>query len=201
MALFTRYSAVHRITHYFRPVILSPAGTDYLTCTIKRRLSSDAPSEFTGPNAYEILGVSETSSFSEIKSSFRKLAKETHPDLAQSQPDSSASKRFIEILAAYEVRFWLFEPRCGMHDIGGWYVETFGRDKKGRTVPSQRYWDGLDVNDHSDKKLHPAMYLFALAYRTLDIEEARHRRRSMKDMVEDKMLKIFNWCKARVLRV
>ncbi|CAH9108682.1 unnamed protein product [Cuscuta epithymum] len=103
MALFTRYSAVHRITHYFRPVILSPAGTDYLTCTIKRRLSSDAPSEFTGPNAYEILGVSETSSFSEIKSSFRKLAKETHPDLAQSQPHSSASKRFIEILAAYEI--------------------------------------------------------------------------------------------------
>ncbi|CAH9108680.1 unnamed protein product [Cuscuta epithymum] len=512
MALFTRYSAVHRITHYFRPVILSPAGTDYLTCTIKRRLSSDAPSEFTGPNAYEILGVSETSSFSEIKSSFRKLAKETHPDLAQSQPHSSASKRFIEILAAYEIlsdsekrthydqylvsqrtvvqkqarqgsvmykyesdrlieremevvewlrwyryaindivsqkrevagssyfdvlerdfhsaihaafygpeiesmhllpecfeaeersmpftsdilhlvsgrdlfgmvrvantkkltsfedgpfcslnninreinstltatgqcqqkdrcvgffesdaykdlelhisgkivaissrvlpkssinqgqskdaddlihvyltshehetcdlwlpndinangpegskvligtvhgmgtnpeegscdvydhngvqthvimkhrtllvkhmhwyqtgdevsvcecrcsrarlppsKFWLFEPRCGMHDIGGWYVETFGRDKKGRTVPSQRYWDGLDVHDHSDKKLHPAMYLFALAYRTLDIEEARHRRRSMKDMVEDKMLRIFNWCKARVLRV
>lgn len=48
-------------------------------------------------------------------------------------------------------RFWLFEPRCGMHDIGGWYVETFGRDKKGRNVPSQRYWDGLDANDHFDK--------------------------------------------------
>ncbi|VFQ58356.1 unnamed protein product [Cuscuta campestris] len=47
-------------------------------------------------------------------------------------------------------KFWLFEPRCGMHDIGGWYVETFGRDKKGRTVPSQRHWDGLDANFHFD---------------------------------------------------
>lgn len=48
-------------------------------------------------------------------------------------------------------RFWLFEPRCGMHDIGGWYIETFGRDKKGRTVLSQRYWDGFDVSKQFDK--------------------------------------------------
>ncbi|KAJ4826650.1 hypothetical protein Tsubulata_001529 [Turnera subulata] len=47
--------------------------------------------------------------------------------------------------------FWLFEPRSGLHDIGGWYVETFGRDKKGRTVPSQRYWDGLDGTEQHDK--------------------------------------------------
>ncbi|KAF6165253.1 hypothetical protein GIB67_030435 [Kingdonia uniflora] len=39
--------------------------------------------------------------------------------------------------------FWLFEPRCSMHDIGGWYIETFGRNKEGRTVPSQRQWDGF----------------------------------------------------------
>jgi hypothetical protein len=55
-------------------------------------------------NAYELLEVSETSSFDEIKASFRKLAKETHPDLAQSRNDSTASRRFVQILAAYEVR-------------------------------------------------------------------------------------------------
>ncbi|KAK9265453.1 hypothetical protein L1049_010787 [Liquidambar formosana] len=55
--------------------------------------------EFAGENAYDVLGVSETSSFAEIKASFRKLAKETHPDLA----DSSASRRFVRILAAYEI--------------------------------------------------------------------------------------------------
>lgn len=30
-----------------------------------------------------------------------------------------------------------------MHDIGGWYVETFGRDEKGRTVLSPRHWDSI----------------------------------------------------------
>jgi curved DNA-binding protein CbpA len=55
-------------------------------------------------NAYELLEVSETSSFDEIKASFRKLAKETHPDLAESRNDSTASRRFVQILAAYEVR-------------------------------------------------------------------------------------------------
>ncbi|GAV58739.1 DnaJ domain-containing protein [Cephalotus follicularis] len=49
-------------------------------------------------------------------------------------------------------RFWLFEPRCGMHDIGGWYVETYGRDKKGRTVPSQRYWDGFDASEQFESR-------------------------------------------------
>jgi DnaJ-class molecular chaperone len=59
--------------------------------------------EFLGENAYDLLGVSETSSFAEIKASFRKLAKETHPDLAESKNDSAASQRFVQILAAYEV--------------------------------------------------------------------------------------------------
>ncbi|KAJ1293493.1 hypothetical protein BS78_01G072300 [Paspalum vaginatum] len=71
-------------------------------------------------------------------------------------------------------RYWLFEPRCYMHDTGGWYIETFGRDKKGRTNLSQRQWDGF--NEHSEKRLHPAMYLVALAYRSLDLEDAGRRR-------------------------
>lgn len=59
---------------------------------------------FTGKSAYEVLGVSQSSSFSEIKSSFRKLAKETHPDVAANLDSSSAaSQQFLQILAAYEV--------------------------------------------------------------------------------------------------
>ncbi|KAL0377867.1 UNVERIFIED_CONTAM: Chaperone protein DnaJ [Sesamum radiatum] len=74
----------------------------------KRRLSTSAewtaPPEFAGMNAYDILGVSRASSFAEIKAAFRKLAKETHPDLAHSQNHSShASSKFIQILAAYEI--------------------------------------------------------------------------------------------------
>lgn len=64
--------------------------------------TESTPSEFRGPNAYDLLGVSQTSSLAEIKASFHKLAKETHPDLADSHTYSSASNRFIQILAAYE---------------------------------------------------------------------------------------------------
>ncbi|KAL6498222.1 hypothetical protein OROGR_028619 [Orobanche gracilis] len=93
-------------------------------------------------------------------------------------------------------KFWLFEPRSGTHDIGGWYVETFGRDNKGKTIPAQRYWDGLDKDEHYDERLHPAMYLLALAYRTLDVEdERRGGKKSIKDKVEAKMSKMFSWCR------
>ncbi|XP_057501544.1 uncharacterized protein LOC130785398 isoform X1 [Actinidia eriantha] len=95
-------------------------------------------------------------------------------------------------------KFWLFEPRCDMHDIGGWYVETFGRDKKGRTIPSRRYWDGFDVDEQLKKRLHPAMYLLALAYRTLDLEDAKRRKRKMRDIVEGKVSGIVSWCKKLV---
>lgn len=67
--------------------------------------TDSARAEFTSENAYEVLGVSETSSFAEIKASFHKLAKQTHPDLAESKNDSDASRRFVQILAAYEVVF------------------------------------------------------------------------------------------------
>ncbi|KQK13071.1 uncharacterized protein LOC100836079 [Brachypodium distachyon] len=79
-------------------------------------------------------------------------------------------------------RYWLFEPRCYMHDTGGWYIETFGRDKKGRTIPSPRQWDGF--NEHSEKRLHPALYLVALAYRSLDLEDARRRKWSIRNFLE-----------------
>lgn len=70
--------------------------------------SESAGTDFPVENAYELLGVSQTSSFAEIKASFRRLAKETHPDLADSNNDSSASRRFVQILAAYEVLCWYF---------------------------------------------------------------------------------------------
>lgn len=92
----------------------------------KRWLSGNAewadPPDFAGLNAYDVLGVSQTSSFAEIKASFRKLAKETHPDLARSQKHSSyASKKFIQILAAYEVPLFFCKSNidftCQMSEI------------------------------------------------------------------------------------
>ncbi|CAI0406289.1 unnamed protein product [Linum tenue] len=37
-------------------------------------------------------------------------------------------------------KFCLFEPRCGMYDIRGWYIETFGQDRKG-------HWSHSDINE------------------------------------------------------
>jgi curved DNA-binding protein len=50
---------------------------------------------------YEILGVSRTASDAEIKKSFRKLAREYHPDVARDK--KKAEEKFKEINEAYEV--------------------------------------------------------------------------------------------------
>ncbi|KAL5988159.1 hypothetical protein ACLOJK_035922 [Asimina triloba] len=85
-------------------------------------------------------------------------------------------------------------PRCCTHDIGGWYVETFGQDKKGKTVLSQREWDAFSSRE-AEKRLHPAMYLLALGYRTLDFEDAKRRKWAYKDVLEPKLYGFLRWCK------
>ena len=64
-----------------------------------RPASTAADGALAGKSAYEVLGVGEASSHAEIKASFRRLAKETHPDVAA----AAGSRRFLQILAAYEV--------------------------------------------------------------------------------------------------
>lgn len=95
-------------------------------------------------------------------------------------------------------KYWLFEPRCSMHDIGGWYIETYGRDKKNKTVPSQRFWDGSNAYQQFEKRLHPAVYLLAIAYRTLDMENARRTKRSIWEVAQGNLSKLFSWCKKLV---
>jgi curved DNA-binding protein CbpA len=53
-------------------------------------------------NYYEILGIGRNSTTQEIKKSFRKRAKEIHPDLSQEDKDRS-EERMRLLLAAYEV--------------------------------------------------------------------------------------------------
>ena len=50
---------------------------------------------------YEILGINKDASEAEIKSAFRKAAKQYHPDLHPG--DAEAEKKFKEINEAYEV--------------------------------------------------------------------------------------------------
>lgn len=105
MAQILKYRLLHRLRYHHRHRLFIPIESPFRLYS-----SSNAemhPPEFSGMNAYDILGVSSTSSFAEIKASFRNLAKETHPDLAQYQDSSHASDKFIQILAAYEVPFFL----------------------------------------------------------------------------------------------
>jgi DnaJ-class molecular chaperone len=50
---------------------------------------------------YEILGVSKSASEADIKSAYRRLAKQLHPDANKSDP--KAATRFAELNAAYEI--------------------------------------------------------------------------------------------------
>lgn len=52
------------------------------------------------PDYYKILGLTQASSQDEIKRAFRKLAKETHPDVCK---DIGANDRFVEINEAYAI--------------------------------------------------------------------------------------------------
>ncbi|KAK4347889.1 hypothetical protein RND71_034228 [Anisodus tanguticus] len=110
-------------------------------------------------------------------------------------------RTLMEIRRTLCLRFWLFEPRCRMHDIGGWYVETFGRDKKGRNVPSQRYWDGIEANDLFEKYIlqcagdYIRQCTCLLLYRTLDIEHSRRNKQRMKDLMESNVSRVLSWCK------
>ncbi len=52
-------------------------------------------------NPYDVLGVAKNASSKEIKSAYRKLAKQYHPD--QKPDDPKAKERFAEIGQAYEI--------------------------------------------------------------------------------------------------
>ena len=63
---------------------------------------------------YDVLGVSRDATAEEIKRSYRKLARELHPDV---NPDPATQDRFKEVTAAYEV---LSDPdKRQMYDLGG----------------------------------------------------------------------------------
>lgn len=54
------------------------------------------------------------------------------------------------------------------------------------------------LNSAICRRLHPAMYPFALAYRTLDLEYAKASKKSFRNVVGAQMFQILHWCKKLV---
>lgn len=52
---------------------------------------------------YDILGVSKTSTTSEIKRAFKRLARQYHPDVAKDEEKEDVREKFRVISDAYEV--------------------------------------------------------------------------------------------------
>ena len=86
---------------------------------------------------YATLGVARDADQDEIKRSYRKLAKELHPDLNPDKPDVAA--RFSEVTAAYDILSDL--EKRGQYDRGE-------IDAKGHERPQQRFYrDFADAPD------------------------------------------------------
>ncbi len=90
-----------------------------------------------GPGYYEVLGVSPQATAEEIKRSYRRLAREFHPDRNPDDPESE--ERFREVAAAYEVlsdpqkranfdRFGTADPVSDPFDIFSAFFSGFGFD-------------------------------------------------------------------------
>src|SRR5215207_2842412 len=60
-----------------------------------------AQREWLEKDYYRVLGVSDTASQKDIKSAYRKLSRQYHPDA--NPGDSAAEERFKEVSAAYDV--------------------------------------------------------------------------------------------------
>lgn len=95
-------------------------------------------------------------------------------------------------------KFWVFEPRCGKHNIGGWYIESLWRN--GSTeAEGPNNWAGKQLG-----LLHPAMYILGTAYKTLDTEAIKRRRKSLWSMMWDQQTllavasRALQWCKTRL---
>lgn len=92
---------------------------------------------------YDVLGVSRTATQDEIKSAFRKLAAQHHPD--KNPGDDSAQQRFKEINAAYQI---LSDPqkRAAFDRFGPMGVGGAGGQPSGPFGGAGGYVDLNDIN-------------------------------------------------------
>lgn len=96
----------------------------------------------TKKDYYEVLGLSKTASDAEIKSAFRRLAKEYHPDVNK---DPKAEEKFKEIQEAYAV---LSDPtKRSQYDQFGHEAFSGGQGGMGGFGSAGFDFSGFDFND------------------------------------------------------
>ncbi len=92
---------------------------------------------------YETLGVAKDASTDDIKSSYRKLARQYHPDVTKEDP-KQAEERFKDISEAYEV---LMDPeKRKLYDNYG-SAGVSGQFSEGDNFSWQDFSHGQDLND------------------------------------------------------
>ena len=89
---------------------------------------------------YEVLGISKTSSEAEIKSAFRKLAKEFHPDVSK---DPKAEEKFKELQEAYAILS--DQTKRGQYDQFG--HDAFSGNAGGGSGGAGFDFNGFDFGD------------------------------------------------------
>nr|GMD03472.1 chaperone protein DnaJ [Ipomoea batatas] len=98
-SFFTAHSTRTQIPSYFPPI---PSSLKPKTLSSRRRrfVSVTAAAKTSGSDYYSVLNVGKNASLQEIKASYRKLARQYHPDMNKGP---GAEEKFKEISAAYEV--------------------------------------------------------------------------------------------------
>ncbi|XP_010246711.1 PREDICTED: chaperone protein dnaJ 20, chloroplastic-like isoform X2 [Nelumbo nucifera] len=69
----------------------------------KAAINDGFVTENSGMSFYELLGISESGTFSEIKQAYKQLARKYHPDVSPPDRIDEYTRRFIQIQEAYEV--------------------------------------------------------------------------------------------------
>jgi curved DNA-binding protein CbpA len=105
---------------------------------------------------YQCLGIASTATESEIRTAYRALALEFHPDKAPSSEREEATSKFQELNAAYEVCLKrLSSPKAGYvdewdYDFDGDNATSHWRDNLApaeQPVTGQEWWDELTEDD------------------------------------------------------